>query len=211
MPHLYNIYKKNQYDNIFHEHIGFHSLKSIIDLSQRSNLKVFNVEKINSQGGSIRCYICKKNYLKKISPKIKLILREEATLGLYSSSKLKIFKQKIIAHISAIQALIRVLKNRKKRISVYGASGKGQALLQYCNLNNKIIDYVFDKSKLKQNCFTPGTLIKIKNPKEIKKTKTHYLLILSWNIKDEIMKQENNFLKNGGKFIIPFPKPRVIN
>ncbi len=110
-----------------------------------------------------------------------------------------------------MQSLIKTLKNKKKRISVYGASGKGQALLQYCNLNNKTIDYVFDKSKLKHNCFTPGTLIKIKSPSDIKKTKIHYLLILSWNIKDEIMKQENNFLKNGGKFIVPFPRPRVIN
>ncbi|OUV61079.1 MAG: hypothetical protein CBC82_06990 [Cellvibrionales bacterium TMED122] len=211
VPHFYNIFKLNQYDNVFHEHIGFHSLKSIIDLSQRSNLKVFNVEKIDSQGGSIRCYVCKKNSSQKISPKIKSILIEEAKLGLYSSSKLKLFKKKILSHISEMRSLIKFVKNQKKRISVYGASGKGQALMQYCNLNNKIIDYVFDKSKLKQNCFTPGTLIKIKSPKEIKKIKTHYLLILSWNIKDEIMKQENNFLKKGGKFIIPFPHPRVIN
>tara|TARA_B100000035_G_scaffold76581_1_gene63812 strand:- start:3431 stop:4414 length:984 start_codon:yes stop_codon:yes gene_type:complete len=211
VPHLYNIFKFNQYDNIFHEHIGFHSLKSIIELSERNNLKVFNVEKIDSQGGSIRCYICKKNNPLKVSQKIKLILREETQLGLYSSSQLKSFKNKIISHISDMQSLIKKIKNMKKRISVYGASGKGQALLQYCNLNNKTIDFVFDKSKLKQNCFTPGTLIKIKHPKDIKKTKTHYLLILSWNIKNEIMKQENNFLKNGGKFIIPFPRPRVIN
>ena len=211
VPHLYNIFKLNQYDNVFHEHIGFHSLKSIIDLSERSNLKVFNVEKIDSQGGSIRCYICKKNSSQKVSRKIKSILIEEAKLGLYSSSKLKLFKKRILSHISAMQSLINDIKNQKKRISVYGASGKGQALLQYCNLNNKIIDYVFDKSKLKQNCFTPGTLIKIKSPKEIQKTIVHYLLILSWNIKDEIMKQENNFLKDGGKFITPFPKPRVIN
>ena len=80
VPHLYNIFKFNQYDNIFHEHIGFHSLKSIIELSERNNLKVFNVEKIDSQGGSIRCYICKKNNPLKVSQKIKLILREETQL-----------------------------------------------------------------------------------------------------------------------------------
>ena len=103
VPHLYNIFKFNQYDNIFHEHIGFHSLKSIIELSERNNLKVFNVEKIDSQGGSIRCYICKKNNPLKVSQKIKLILREETQLGLYSSSQLKSFKNKIISHISDMQ------------------------------------------------------------------------------------------------------------
>ena len=110
VPHLYNIFKFNQYDNIFHEHIGFHSLKSIIELSERNNLKVFNVEKIDSQGGSIRCYICKKNNPLKVSQKIKLILREETQLGLYSSSQLKSFKNKIISHISDMQSLIKKLK-----------------------------------------------------------------------------------------------------
>ena len=170
-PSLLNIIKDNQYDNIFHEHIGFHSLKSLIDLAKRNNLNLFDVEHIDSQGGSIRCYICKKNNPLKVSQKIKLILREETQLGLYSSSQLKSFKNKIISHISDMQSLIKKIKNMKKRISVYGASGKGQALLQYCNLNNKTIDFVFDKSKLKQNCFTPGTLIKIKHPKDIKKQK----------------------------------------
>ena len=210
VPHLENIYKENQYDNIFHEHIGFHSLKSIIDLSSRNNLKVFNVEKIKSQGGSIRCYICKKNSSKKANNKIKEILLREKKTGLLSNTKLKEFKTKIKTHIIKIQELINLLKRKKKKISIYGASGKGQALLQFCKFNFKKIDYTFDKSKLKQNCFTPGTYIKVKDPSEINKIKPDYLLLLSWNIKDEILKQEKKFVKNGGKFIIPFPSPKIL-
>ena len=210
VPHLENIFKENQYDNIFHEHIGFHSLKSIIDLSSRNNLKVFNVEKIKSQGGSIRCYICKKNSSKKANNKIKEILLREKKTGLLSNTKLKEFKTKIKTHIIKIQELINLLKRKKKKISIYGASGKGQALLQFCKLNFKKIDYTFDKSKLKQNCFTPGTYIKVKDPSEINKIKPDYLLLLSWNIKDEILKQEKKFVKNGGKFIIPFPSPKIL-
>ena len=210
VPHLKNIYKHNQYDNIFHEHIGFHSLKSIIDLSFKSNLKVFNVEKIKSQGGSIRCYICKKNLKMKISKQIKKILNEEKRLGLLSSVKLKKLKNKIETHILKMQNIINYLKSRSNKISVYGASGKGQALLQYCKLDHKKIDYVFDKSELKQECFTPGSSIKIKNPTKIKKLNPDYLLLLSWNIKDEILKQEKLFIKNGGKFIIPFPSPKIV-
>ena len=101
------------------------------------------------------------------------------------------------------------MKNYK--ISVYGASGKGQALMQFCKMDNKLIDYVFDKSKLKQKKFTPGTNIKILDPKLISRKKIDFLIILSWNIKDEIIKQENSFFKKGGKFIIPFPKPKIIN
>ena len=82
--------------------------------------------------------------------------------------------------------------------------------MQYCKINKNMIDSVFDKSRLKQGSYTPGTYIKIKNPKLINKSKKNYLLILSWNIKNEIMKQEKDFSKKGGKFIIPFPLPRVI-
>jgi len=210
VPHLMNIYSQNQYDNIFHEHVGFHTLKSIMDLSEKNHLKVFNVKKINSQGGSIRCFICKKTSFRKISKNIRSLLYKEKKIGLFDAKKLKLFKKKIFSHIFKMKKLIKKLKQSKNIISVYGASGKGQALLQYCQLDNKLIDYVFDKSKLKQGCFTPGTYIKIKNPLDIEKSKTNYLLLLSWNIKDEIIKQEKKFLNDGGKFIIPFPSPRII-
>ena len=134
---------------------------------------------------------------------------KEKKFGLFSSNKLKNFSKKIKSHIFELHQLIKRLKENNKKISVYGASGKGQALLQYCKFNNKFIDYVFDKSKLKQGCFTPGTYIKIKDPADIKKTETQYLLLLSWNIKDEIIKQEKEFLKRGGKFILPFPRPKI--
>ncbi len=210
VPHLDNIIRYNQYDNIFHEHIGFHSLKSIIDLSNKHNLKVFDVEKIDSQGGSIRCFLSNKKSSEKISSRVKLVIKAEQKLGLYSPSKLKKFKIKIIFHIKKLKKLLQDLKKKQKRISIYGASGKGQALMQFCNINKKIVDYVFDKSKLKQGCFTPGTQIKIKNPSDIKKTNIQYLLLLSWNLKKEIIKQEKYFIKKGGKFIIPFPSPKIV-
>ena len=209
VPHLKNIIEQNQYDNIFHEHIGFHSLKSIIDLTRKNNLKVFNVEKIYSQGGSIRCYICKKNYKKKIHKQVKTILDNERKIGLFSSTQLKKFKLKIIRHISKLRNLIDNLKKLKKNISVYGASGKGQALLQFCKLDNKKIDFVLTKLSLKKNCFTPGTNIKILNPIKIKKINPDFLLLLSWNLKMKY-KSRKKIYKRGGKFITPFPTPRII-
>ena len=210
VPHLDNIIRYNQYDNIFHEHIGFHSLKSIIDLTNRYNLKVFDVEKIDSQGGSLRCFISNKNSSDKISKKIKSVIKEEKKLGLYSPIKLMKFRIKIISHIRKLKKLLQNLKKKNNKISIYGASGKGQALMQFCNINNKIVDFAFDKSKLKQGCLTPGTQIKVKDPKDIKKTDIQYLLLLSWNLKKEIIKQEKNFIKKGGKFIVPFPSPEII-
>ena len=135
---------------------------------------------------------------------------DEKKIGLFSSSRLKKYKNKIKKHIFKMQKLIELLKKKKNKISIYGASGKGQALLQFCKLDHRKIDYAFDKSRLKQDRFTPGTYIKIKNPLKINSLKPDYLLLLSWNIKDEILKQEKNFIKNGGKFIIPFPSPKIL-
>ena len=138
------------------------------------------------------------------------MIKSEKKLGLYSKVELKKFKYKILLHIKKLKQLLQKLKKKQKKISIYGASGKGQALMQFCNINKKIVDYVFDKSNLKQERYTPGTQIKIKNPTEIKKTKTKYLLLLSWNLKKEIIRQEKLFIKNGGKFIIPFPSPKIV-
>ena len=204
------IYKDNQYDNIFHEHQGFHSLKSIYDLCKLNGLILSNIHMIDSQGGSIRCYICKNESKKIISKKIKRILLIEKKSKLFSGNNLEKFKLRIANHISKMRKLIIDLKRKKNKISVYGASGKGQALMQFCKIDRKYIDYVFDKSKLKQGYFTPGTNIKINDPKNISRKMVDYLLILSWNIKDEIIEQEKIFLKKGGRFIIPFPEPRIL-
>lgn len=211
VPHLGNIFQFNQYDNIFHEHVGFHSLKSILDLSQNNSLKIFDVEKIDSQGGSLRCYICKKSSKKTVSKKVFQIFDKEKKLGLFYPKELKKFKLKILSHINSMKNLIQSLKLKNKKISVYGASGKGQALLQFCNLRYNNIDCAYDKSKLKQGRYTPGTFIKIKKPSKLKRQNTDYLLILSWNIKNEIIKQEKKFKHKGGKFIVPFPSPRIIS
>ena len=115
VPHLLNIYNENQYDNIFHEHIGFHSLKSIIDLSNKNNLRVFDVEKIDSQGGSIRCYIKKRDTVRKISKKIKSLILKEKRLGLFKPKKLIKFRRKILAHKSQLSNLISKLKTKRKK------------------------------------------------------------------------------------------------
>ena len=210
VPHLLNIIKKNQYDNIFHEHVGFHSLKSIKDLCKINQLKVFDAEIIDSQGGSIRCYVCKNKSNRLNSRRMENILNLEKKSNLFSGINLGKFKFKIKNHSKKMYQLIRNLKNKENKISLYGASGKGQALIQFCKISNKLIDYTFDKSKLKQDRFTPGTNIIIKDPKYISRKKIDYLIILSWNIKDEIIKQEKDFFKKGGKFIVPFPEPKIL-
>lgn len=206
VPHLENIYIENQYDNIFHEHVGFHSLKSIIDLSIQNDLRVFDVEKIDSQGGSIRCYISKKNSNFKESINIKKILNKEKKIGLFKLKSWFNFSNKVNKHSRKLHNYLKKIKKEKNNISAYGASGKGQTLLQICKIGG-YLDNIYDKSKMKQGKFTPGTHIKIIDPKFINVKKTKYLLLLSWNLAKEIARQESKFIKNNGKIIVPFPMP----
>ena len=210
VPYLYNIYKDNQYDNIFHEHMGFHTLKSIRDLCEKNFLKIIDTEIIESQGGSLRCYISKKNFTTQINKKVNDILRKEVKSNLFKMKTWFNFAVKINNHKNKMSNFLKRLKKKNFSISAYGASGKGQALLQFCNINKNFIDLVYDKSKTKQGKYTPGTHIKIIDPKFINIKKPDYLLLLSWNIAKEIVKQEKKYIKRNGKIIVPFPNPKIL-
>ena len=210
VPYLYNIYRDNQYDNIFHEHIGFHTLKSIVDLCEKNFLKIIDIEIIKSQGGSLRCFISKQSIKVSVNKKVNNILKKEARTDLFKIKTWLNFATKIKNHRNKMNNFLKKLKKKKYSISAYGASGKGQALLQFCNINKNFIDFVYDKSKFKQGKYTPGTHIKIIDPKFINVKKPDYLLLLSWNILKEIVKQEKKYLRRNGKIIIPFPNPKIL-
>ncbi len=207
VPSLKTIFEENQYDNIFHEHIGFHSLNSINLLCNQNEMKIVDFEEIDSQGKSIRCYIANKSNPIKISKKINLFLKKEYFLQKLNTWKK--FKKKINLHKKKLRRIILNIKKSNQSISAYGASGKGQSLIQI-NEIGKYVDYIYDKSELKNNKFSPGYNIKILNPVKINKLKPNYLLLLAWNIKNEILRQEKKFKNSGGKFIIPFPTPYII-
>ena len=134
---------------------------------------------------------------------------KEKKLKLFSLKTWTSFAKKVNSHKKKLNEYLKKLKNNKYNISAYGASGKGQALLQICDIGSNFLDNIYDKSILKQGKYTPGTHIKIIDPKYINAKKTNYLLLLSWNLAKEIAKQEKKFLKNNGKLIIPFPSPRI--
>jgi 2-polyprenyl-3-methyl-5-hydroxy-6-metoxy-1,4-benzoquinol methylase len=207
VPSLKTIFKENQYDNIFHEHIGFHSLHSIKLLCSQKSMKIIDVEEIESQGKSLRCYITKNSNPIKISKVVNVVLKKEKFL--LKIKTWKRFEKKIKRHVKQLNKVIVNIKKKNKTISAYGASGKGQSLIQICEIG-KYINFIYDKSKLKNNKFSPGYNIKILHPKKIKDLRPDYLLLLTWNIKAEILKQERKFRDHGGKFIIPFPTPHIL-
>ena len=202
--------QRNIFDTICHEHLGFYSSKVIIDMVKNNNLKVFNHEYNNINGGSSRYYIChedsKFNFNKK---NIYNTLKKEKNYNLYSVKTFKSFYANINKQKKILNKLIKKIKNKNMSIHGYGASTKGNVLLQFYNINNKQIDYISDRNPLKSNFYTPGTKIKIISENKSRKIKPDYYLVLPWHFKKEILHREKKIRSKGVKFIFPLPNLRI--
>ena len=196
-PHLLNLIKYNLFDTVYHEHYSYLSLFTVQKIFSKNGLKVYNVEKIYTHGGSLRVYGCHENDTKEITKNVDLILKEEKDEGLLeikSYEKLQINAEKIKLEL---KNFLIEQKNKNKVIVGYGAAAKGNTLLNFCEIKNDMIDFVCDASLSKQNQYLPGSHIEIMSPDVLFKKKIDYILILPWNIKDEILKDYSS-LKNKG-------------
>jgi 2-polyprenyl-3-methyl-5-hydroxy-6-metoxy-1,4-benzoquinol methylase len=210
-PHLLRLMSENQFDTIYHEHLSYFSFITVEKIFAAHGLVLFDVEELPTHGGSLRVYVCHAEDRSEGvgSRVVDLKAREEAAgftrLDTYVSyaEQVKETKRKILAFL--IEA-----KREGKSIVGYGAPAKGNTLLNYCGVRSDFIDYTVDRSPHKQGLFLPGTRIPIYHPDRIKETRPHYLLILPWNLRDEITEQMGNIREWGGQFVIPIPEVKVI-
>ncbi len=208
---LYCIIKNNLFDTICHEHLEYYSSKVIIEMMKRNGLKVFDHEFNEINGGSSRYFICyqKANYNIK-QKKLKTLLLKEKKIGLHLKKIYKTFYKNILNEKNKLKKLTKEIKNKKLVIHGYGASTKGNVLLQFYNIGNKDINYIAERNPLKYNLFTPGTKIKIISENHSRRLKPDYYLVLPWHFKKEILIREKKIRKKGTKFIFPLPKIKVI-
>jgi len=203
--------KNRSYDTICHEHLEYYSLKSLKYLLDKAGLKIINLSFNQINGGSIELDITKKNSKFKENKYLINWILESEKLNKYNEiEKHKLFFKECQNHKILLKKLLVTLKKQNKKIIGYGASTKGNVILQYCNINSKILNYVAEVNKFKFNKYTPGTNIKIISEKEAKQKKPDYFLVLPWHFKDHIIKREQEFLKNGGKLIFPLPDIEII-
>jgi len=174
-------------------------------------LKIFDVDELSTHGGSLRLYIThKENDQFSLTKNISVILEKEKKFGLEKIPTYEEFGIYVSKIKLDLQNLIKNIKDDSKNIVCYGAPAKGNTLLNYCNITNNQIDYTVDKNPHKQNLFLPGTHIPIYSPEKIQETKPDYVLILPWNLKDEII-EEIKYIRNwGGKFVIPIPEVKIL-
>ena len=179
-------------------------------MMKNNGLKVFNHEYNEINGGSSRYYICHSKTNFTVSKNIKKVLLRENLQGIELKKTYKLFFTKILNEKNKLIKLIKKIKNEEQDIHGYGASTKGNVLLQFYNINNKVVNYIADRNPLKWNSFTPGTRIKIISESQSRKIKPHFYLVLPWHFKNEILIREKNIRKKGTKFIFPLPKVRVV-
>ena len=208
-PHLLNLIKYSQFDTIYHEHFSYYSLLTVKNIFKKHKLKVFFVEKLNTHGGSLRVYGCHEDDKRAESEFVKIIIKEEIKFGLNKLKTYKQFNLKVLRIKKEITKFILKAKKDKKIVHAYGAAAKGSTVLNYVNITEKDIAFVYDAAESKINMMMPGSHIKILSPDEIKIRKPDYIVILPWNIKSEIIKSFK-FIKNwNGKFVTFIPKIKV--
>ena len=209
-PSLLETIKKNSYDQFYNEHIYVFSTIALQNILKKNNLEIYDVENIKVHGGSNRYYIKKiKNKKIKISQSFKKNFTLEKKFGLHKFSCYKNFSKKVKNSKSKLIELFKKLKRNNKRIVGYGASAKAVTIINYCNLKEDYFDFFYDTTKQKIGKFLPGTKIKVLKYQKLKNNKI-YVFLGAWNFYKEILKKENFFYVNSGKFITHIPYPRII-
>lgn len=209
-PHLLRLMEENQFDTIYHEHFSYFSFITVEKIFAAHGLTLFDVEEIPTHGGSLRIYGChegKGSY--PVGDRVTELREREEQMGFTRLEHYFSFAERVKETKRKLLDFLIQAKREGKSIAGYGAPGKGNTLLNYCGLRTDFIDYTVDRNPYKQGKFTPGTHIPIYYPDKIKETRPDYVLILPWNLKDEIMEQMAHVRSWGGRFVVPIPEVKV--
>ena len=208
---LASIIKNKMFDTICHEHLEYYSTKVILDLCKKNGLVVFDIKKNNINGSSKQYYVCRENSDYEINNKvIRSELNVEKKLKLTEVKTFKKFIKEINSSRDDLVRLLKKINKSGKKVHCYGASTKGNVLLQYFNIDNKVINYAAERNKNKYNLYTPGSNIKIISEILSRFHKPDYYLVLPWHFKNEILERERLIRKKGTKFIFPLPKLKIV-
>ena len=206
-PYLKDLLDHVEFDTIYHEHLCYFSLTALTRLFQQHGLTIVDVERLKIHGGSLRIFAVHTNSAE-VQPSVLRLLNEEST-WVRDAKSYATFGKRVETLRSELISLLDSPKAKGKRIAVYGASAKGSTLLNYFGIGQKQLDFVVDRSTVKQGLYTPGTRLKICDPSRLVTDQPDYCLLLTWNFADEILKQQAQYRQQGGKFIIPIPEVRV--
>jgi 2-polyprenyl-3-methyl-5-hydroxy-6-metoxy-1,4-benzoquinol methylase len=211
-PHLLQLMELNQFDTIYHEHFSYLSFTTVAKIFAAHGLTMFDVEQLPTHGGSLRIYARhSSDSTKPVGPRVRELLNLESSKGYDRLETYAYFEERVRKTKRMLLEFLIEAKNQGKRIVGYGAPGKGNTLLNYCGIRTDFLDFTVDRNPYKQSKFTPGTHIPILAPERLMEARPDYVLILPWNLKDEITKQLAGIRAWGGKFVVPIPTVHVID
>jgi NDP-4-keto-2,6-dideoxyhexose 3-C-methyltransferase len=208
MPKMLSV---NAYDTVCHEHLEYYRLKQIKWMADHIGFKILDVEFNQINGGSFSVMVAKKDSLyREASSLVERILKSEAKLGLHTLKPYQAFRQRVLQHKGKFQSQIRKLNKSGKKVLGYGASTKGNVILQYCKLGSEDISYIAEVNPEKFGAYTPGTLIPIVSEQEARAMKPDYFVVFPWHFKKHIIAREKKFVAEGGKLLFPLPCMEVV-
>lgn len=208
--YLLDLLKENQYDTIYHEHLTYYSVLAIKNIFIIYWMKIIDVIHLDMHGWWIRVVTCFEDSKHNIKKSVNNFIKEEISYWLENLNNYLDFWKKVLAHKKELVNLLNKLKNNWSKIVWYGAPWRWTILLNYCGINDKILDYIVDISPLRQGMLMPWVHIPIKNPEKLDISSNDYILILAWNYSNSIIEQEKDIFKKWVKFIIPFPKIKIL-
>ncbi|UVT22369.1 MAG: methyltransferase domain-containing protein [Nitrospira sp.] len=209
-PHLMKLMQENQFDTIYHEHFFYFTLMTAERIFAAHGVRLFDVEELPTHGGSLRIYGCHGEYAgNETTTRYRALIDHEKTVALDQLDTYAAFSEQVKETKRKLLEFLIQAKRKGKTVVGYGAPGKGNTLLNYCGIRTDFVDYTVDRNPYKQGKVLPGTHIPIHHPGKIRETKPDYVLILPWNIRDEIMEQLCWIREWGGQFVVPIPEVRV--
>jgi len=208
VPYLRDLIEKCEFDTIYHEHLCYFSLNALERLFTRHRLVIADVEHLSLHGGSLRLFVAPEGASP--SKRVAEMLAAELEAGMLEVGYYRDFSRRIEDLKGALVGLLRRLKSEGRHIAAYGASAKGSTLLNVFGIGADVLDFVVDRSTVKQGRFTPGTHLPILPPEALLERKPDYVLLLTWNFAEEILAQQAGYCALGGRFIIPVPVPQVV-
>jgi len=209
VPYLKDMLDQCEFDTIYHEHLCYFSLTALNRCFKRHDLCITDVERVAIHGGSIRLFASLVGSDNPVSPRVAALLAEESQWQVDTQAPYKNFALRVNQIKASLRMLLGNLKAAGLKLAAYGASAKGSTLLNYCEIGSETLDFVVDRSTVKQGKFTPGTHLRIYSPDKLLEAQPDFTLLLTWNFAEEILRQQEEYRRRGGRFIVPVPAPRV--
>ncbi len=209
-PHLMKLMLQNQFDTIYHEHFSYLSFTTVQRVFASHGLRLFDVQELPTHGGSLRVFACQEGDASKVENEaVREMRQREEKAGISTLTPYLAFSERVTQAKRRILQFLIEAKEHGKHVVGYGAPAKGNTLLNYCGVGTDFLDYTVDRNPVKQGRFLPGVHIPVLAPEVIRETKPDFVLILPWNIKDEIMHQMAHIREWGGQFVVPIPEVKV--